>query len=77
VNPTPDDAPAPSPRDLDLAVQDPRNRTKSSVQLARELGVDPALVSDRRNDRIRISYRWPDGSPVVPPLRLREILGGA
>jgi hypothetical protein len=81
VSPTPDDAPpaAPglSPRDLDLAVQNPRNRTKSTVQLARQLGVDPALIQGRRDDTIRISHRWPDGAAVVPPLRLREILGGA
>ena len=79
---TPDDSPpadagpAPSARDLDLAVQDPRNRTKSSVQLARELGVETGLVSGRRNDTTKIRHRWPDGAAVVPPLRLREILGG-
>ena len=71
----PDD-PAPSARDLDLAVQDPRNRTKSTVQLARELGVDAGLIGGRRNDSIKIHHRWPDGAAVAPPLRLREILGG-
>lgn len=75
--PTADAGPTPSPRDLDLAVQDPRNRTKSTVRLARELGVETGLISGRRNDSIKIHHRWPDGATVVPPLRLREILGGA
>lgn len=75
MSPTPDD-PTPSACDLDLAVQDPRNRTKSSVQLARELGVEAGLISGRRDDRIKIRHRWPDGAAVAPPLRLREILGG-
>ena len=62
-------------RTLDLAVQDPRNHTRSAVKLARELGVEVGLITGRRDDTIRIRFRWPDAAPISPPMRLREVLG--
>src|SRR5689334_6767394 len=52
---TPDDSDDVEKR-LDLAVQDPANRKLSAVKVAAELGVDPELIRDRRNDTIKIRY---------------------